>query len=252
MAEEISDHIWAELFGDDEEVSLSAKHTIVIFYQGLVYGVARKLESRLPSWVADEDLLSAGQEGLLKAVDRYDPARGIPFRRFASGLIHGAIIDDLRRQDWAPRSLRQNQRHIAQARRHLSADGSKPSLSDIAGHLNDGNPQAAWNEAKVESVLRKVDQAAVITGLHRDDASDAEPSAAQQSDQTVQLVCALFVRDYRQLSGAVQVVLARIYFLNQTLAEVAAIMELPLAVVRKLHADGVQAAMESAAGALIT
>lgn len=236
MADEIPDRVWVQLVSDDESVSLSARHAIAVFYQYLVEGCARKLESRLPSWITDEDLMSAGQLGLLKAIDRYDRSKG-PFSKFASSAIHGAIIDDLRSQDWAPRSLRQSQREITRAQRHLSATGSQPSLSDIAKHLG-------WDQAKVESTLRKVEVADVMHIAYQD--------ADSQGQSTVQLVCALFVRDYRKLPGAVQVVLARIYFLNQTLTEVAAEMGLPLPTVRRLHMDGVQAATECVAGSLLS
>lgn len=246
---EIATEYWVAFASPDEDVSLAARHAIAVFYQGLVEGCARKLEVRLPSWVADEDLMSAGQEGLLKAIDRYDPGNGTSFRRFASALIVGSIIDDLRRQDWAPRSLRQSQREITKATRHLSVDGSKPSLSEIADHLG-------WAEAKVEQVLRKVEQASVIIGLQRHDANDGindlpEPED-RQSGHAVALVCALFVRDYRQLPAPVQVVLARIYLLNQTPVEVSAAMGLSLPVVRRLHMDGVQAAVASVRGSLLT
>lgn len=236
---EIDPQCWDRLASDDEAIALEARHEIVLNYQYLVEACARRLEARLPSWVSDDDLVSSGQIGLLRAIDRFDPSKGIPFSRFVSSAIHGAIIDDLRKQDWAPKQLRRNQREISKATSALSTDGERPSLEKIAQHLG-------WDQAKVESTLRKVDQADMVnaTDISRD-------SSPESHSLDVQLVCRLFVREFQRLAPPVQVVLARIYLMNQTLPQVSTAMGLSTGVVRKLHMQGVRVAMDSVQGSLI-
>lgn len=95
-----------------------------------------RVASGLPAQVDREDLISAGMIGLIKAVDRYDSGRGATFRTYASTLMRGAIIDELRKMDWAPRGLRGRYRELESAvselRRRL---GRQPDESEIIERL---------------------------------------------------------------------------------------------------------------------
>jgi len=83
------------------------KEKLVVKYLPLVkYVVDRLSVSSLPQ-VSQEDLISSGVIGLLKALESFDPSRGVKFKTYALTRIKGAIMDELRRLDWIPRSLRQ-------------------------------------------------------------------------------------------------------------------------------------------------
>ena len=73
---EAPEHLWKKLASADEEVSFVAFEELVLHYQYLVEAIARKLEHRLPSYLEDDELLSLGQIGLLKALGKYDPGQG--------------------------------------------------------------------------------------------------------------------------------------------------------------------------------
>lgn len=98
---EAPEHLWKKLASADEEVSFVAFEELVLHYQYLVEAIARKLEHRLPSYLEDDELLSLGQIGLLKALGKYDSEQGA-FSKYASAVIWGAIIDGLRANDFAP------------------------------------------------------------------------------------------------------------------------------------------------------
>ena len=82
------------------------REKIVMDYLPLVkYVVDRLPVASLPQ-ISRDDLISSGVIGLLKAADSFDPSRGIKFKTYAIPRIRGAIIDELRKLDWIPRSLR--------------------------------------------------------------------------------------------------------------------------------------------------
>ncbi|MBT00680.1 MAG: RNA polymerase sigma factor FliA [Oceanospirillaceae bacterium] len=84
-------------------------------YAPLVKRIARHLMARLPSNVVLEDLVQAGMVGLLEALGKYDPGKGASFETYAGIRIRGAIIDEVRRGDWTPRSVHRNGRRISEA-----------------------------------------------------------------------------------------------------------------------------------------
>ncbi len=83
-------------------------------YAPLVKRIAHHLMSRLPSSVQIEDLMQAGMIGLLEASKNFDAAKGASFETFAGIRIRGAMIDEIRRGDWVPRSVHKNARLIAE------------------------------------------------------------------------------------------------------------------------------------------
>ena len=82
------------------------------------YIVFRKLRE-IPARCELEDFLSCGLEALIRSIDRYDPEKGATLEQFAWTRIHGAVLDELRRNDWAPRSLRRWERDIKTSARAL-------------------------------------------------------------------------------------------------------------------------------------
>lgn len=85
----------------------------------LVQYIVTQLAARYPRHVDRSELWSAGAAGLVDAARRYDPSTGVPFARYASIRIRGAIIDSTRSRDWATRSLRRRAREITNVEREL-------------------------------------------------------------------------------------------------------------------------------------
>jgi len=81
-------------------------------YLGVVHYVVTKLFKSIPSYVERDDLVNIGVIGLGEALDRYNPYFGIKFETYAIPRVKGAIIDELRKQDWIPRSLRSKSNQI--------------------------------------------------------------------------------------------------------------------------------------------
>ncbi len=112
-----------------------ARELLLKQYLGLVHHVAREMHRRTPT-LGVGDLVSAGTMGLLRALDTFDPSRGLAFSTYAVQRIRGAILDDLRRNDWRPRSLRAKRRRLLAARAELEGKlGRAPTPGEIAHGL---------------------------------------------------------------------------------------------------------------------
>ncbi|TBR43162.1 RNA polymerase sigma factor FliA [Marinomonas agarivorans] len=88
-------------------------------YGYLVKKIAYHLLARLPSSVEIDDLIQAGMMGLIEAFKRFETTKGASFETYAGIRIRGAIIDEVRKGDWAPRSVRRNGRNVANAIKEL-------------------------------------------------------------------------------------------------------------------------------------
>ena len=110
---------------------------LVLTYAPLVKFIVYRKIGELPASCEVDDLVSAGLEALIKSLDRYDPQKGATLEQFAWTRIHGAVIDELRRGDWAPRSLRRWERDMRRVQNEFrSIHGRGPSDGELADALN--------------------------------------------------------------------------------------------------------------------
>lgn len=136
----------------------------------LVHHVVTGIAHRLPRHVHRADLVSAAMLALVQASRSYDPATGVPFERFASVRMRGAVIDELRRADWASRGARALGRAVAVAEQRLTGElGRVPALEEIAREVG-LEPDA------VRSVLADLDASVV---LHVDSVVSGERSGEE-------------------------------------------------------------------------
>ena len=106
---------------------------LILQYRPLVKYVVKRLLRNLPTVVDFDDLVSSGTFGLIEAVERFDPARGLTFQTYAYARIRGAVLDGLRQVDHAPRSVRTEAKAIDQARDRLTLQlGRPPSDREVA------------------------------------------------------------------------------------------------------------------------
>lgn len=120
-----------------EYVHPSGRDELFMEQLPLVHSIASRIRRGLPNHVPFEDLLQAGMVGLLDAIAKYDLCRPTRFQVYASFRIRGAILDNLRELDWAPRSLRAKARVVEEARSvlrcPLGRDASEPELATHLG-----------------------------------------------------------------------------------------------------------------------
>lgn len=106
-------------------------------YADLVKRIAQHMAAKMPASVQVDDLIQSGMIGLIEASKKYDPSRGASFETYAGIRIRGAIVDEIRKGDWVPRSVHRNARKISETISHLEAklgrDAKDAEVADAMG-----------------------------------------------------------------------------------------------------------------------
>ncbi|CAH9054404.1 RNA polymerase sigma factor FliA [Pseudoalteromonas holothuriae] len=112
-------------------------HKVVERHASLVKKVACHMLARLPANIQLDDLIQSGMIGLIEATKNFDASKGASFETFAGIRIRGAMLDEIRRGDWAPRSVHRKSRMVAEAISELeSALNREPKDTEIAEKLD--------------------------------------------------------------------------------------------------------------------
>lgn len=113
------------------------KSQLVERHAPLVKRIAHHLMARLPASVLVDDLIQSGMIGLLEAARNFDGSKGASFETFAGIRIRGAMLDEIRKGDWTPRSVHRNGRAITEAISQVEGETGRDARdSDIAAKLN--------------------------------------------------------------------------------------------------------------------
>ncbi|WP_244928637.1 FliA/WhiG family RNA polymerase sigma factor [Nocardioides sp. W7] len=206
-----------------------ARDQLVLRFAPLVKYVVGRLRSGLPSSVDSSDLTSDGVLGLLDAVNKFDPARGLQFQTYAIARIRGAIVDGLRSTDWVPRSVREKIRDVNAAQATLERRlGRGPEDQEVAAEL--GISVADLQQLYADtSYTNLVSLEAATTG--DDDAVPAThdlPGAGEDWPDG-------FLRAVRELPERDQIVIALYYWDRLTLAEIGQVLGVTESRVSQLH-----------------
>jgi RNA polymerase sigma factor for flagellar operon FliA len=135
----------------------AAVEELVTTHLALVGHLAREAASRLPRHLDTDDLFGAGSLALVQAAKSFDPTLGVPFARFASTRIRGAMIDQMRQRDWATRSVRSRARALAAVMEELTkALNRTPTDAELAA-------AGGMTEQEVRLVLQGTDRAALLS-----------------------------------------------------------------------------------------
>lgn len=156
---------------------------LVALYLPVARRVARRLAATMPPHIDSQELLSYGLMGLLHAIEWYDPARGVPFETYAETRIAGEIRDELRRLDWVPRAVREQERDLRRAADNLThLHGREPKPSELAATLGISDRELRAIAAQVsrtqlralDEPLTRDDEALTLAETIADDTPDVE------------------------------------------------------------------------------
>lgn len=172
----------------------------VLTHLPLVRTIARRLHSRMPADVDLDDMVSAGQLGLVEASAKFDPAKKAPFVNYASFRIRGAILDSLRQSDWAPRSLRCKARKAQAAMQTLiSRLGRVPSEDEVAAELK-------TSLHAYQKLLTDLDslKPGTLYRMNDDTSGNEEEVCASARPEDNPLDCSIRAETKQWLAGAIQ------------------------------------------------
>ena len=215
-------------------------------YLPLVRAVVSRVAMTLPPHVDGEDLYSAGLGGLLNAVRQYNPNAGTSFETYARVRIRGAVLDELRRMDWVPRSVHTKTRKVQAAMQELEREkGRVPTDDEIAKVLNiTVGEYLRWLEDIRPATFICLD--AAFNNEHDDSVSHYEMLPDQRQEDPLdgtfrREVSALIAERLKQLPEMQRKVLALYYFEDMRLREIAEVFGLTESRICQIHAQAILA-----------
>jgi RNA polymerase sigma factor for flagellar operon FliA len=214
---------------------------LVLSYAGIVKHIVYRKVRELPAWCEVDDLLSCGVEALIAAIDRFDPTVGATFEQYAWTRVHGAVLDELRRQDWAPRPLRRWERDLARAREQFfTIHARQPTNAELAdalgidlGHLDRIRRDIQNSELTSLNTLVLDDEDGSV---ERIDTLESEETGADPEQATaVTEAKDKFRRAFARLSERERELAVLLYVQNLTLKEIGVVMGVSESRVCRLH-----------------
>ena len=229
----------------DQQAKQEARRDLVDIYARIVKYVAGRMAIGLPHYVEFNDLISAGLLGLIQAIDNFDHERGIKFETYAIPRIRGSILDELRSQDWFPRSLRRKAKQLEEAYSTLEVKLGRPATdAEVAKKLG----------IKVEELDGMVGEVSIATimSLDADTSSYDSESASSLGDYLAdvdnedveQILAKQEMKDLigtrmSELPEKEQLVLVLYYYEELTLKEIGEILDVTESRVCQIHTKAI-------------
>ena len=220
----------------------AARERLILHFAPLVTVVAARVGSGLPASVEQADLVSYGMFGLIDAIEKFEPGRGVKFETYAGTRIRGAIIDELRAIDWIPRSVRTKARAVDRAYAELEARLHRaPTDAEVAADM-----EITVSELRaVFTQLATVNVAALdeLVGAAQDrgstfslldtlaDPMAVDPSTTTEAGDTKRLLS----RAIESLGDREKIVLVLYYFEGMTLAEIGRVLGVTESRISQMH-----------------
>jgi RNA polymerase sigma factor for flagellar operon FliA len=219
---------------------------LILAYSPIVKYEAGRIASRMPAHVEVADLVSYGLGGLIDAVERFEPDRGIAFEAYAGRRIRGAIFDELRSLDWVPRAVRTEAREIDDATTALSTRLQRmPTDAELATELSMDPAQLSASLQRVaDARMVALDQpwaSAHADGIERTlletlpDPDAVDPAASADANDLRDRIAEAI----EQLPEREQVVLGLRYHQGMSFPEIGEILGVSESRISQLHAKAV-------------
>lgn len=215
----------------------AVREQLIIEYAGLVKIVAGRLGMYLGYTIEYDDLVGYGIFGLIDAIDKFELTKGVKFETYASLRIRGSILDQIRKMDWIPRTLRQKQKKLENAIRELEIRyGRQASNEELAGELG----------ISVEELEELVNQTQIANLVSLDEYLEQGSEVRVEFGNTPRFEQPEKIMERQELKKILaqaidslteneQKVIAFYYFEELTLKEISKILEVSESRVSQLH-----------------
>ncbi|MGN0513523.1 MAG: FliA/WhiG family RNA polymerase sigma factor [Lachnospiraceae bacterium] len=239
MDEAARNKLWEE-YSKNRRADIREK--LIIEYSQLVKLVAGRLSMYLGYNVEYDDLVGYGIFGLIDAIDKFDYGKNVKFETYASLRIRGAILDQIRKMDWIPRSLRQKQKKIDSAMAKFeSEEGRMATDEELAGELEISVDELnEWQGQAMVTNLVSLDEFTAAGSEVRMDATsnshfEQPETALEKEELKVKIAEAL-----DSLTEKERNVIVLYYYEEMTLKEISRVLDVTESRVSQLHTKGLQ------------
>jgi RNA polymerase sigma factor for flagellar operon FliA len=235
--------LWRRYKRDGDE---RARERLVVAYSPLVKYVSGRMASGLPAHVEEADLISYGLVGLISAVERFELEREIKFETYAITRIKGSIIDELRSQDWVPRSVRARARAIERANAKLEHGLQRaPTDEEMARELE--MSVSDFQDALLQisnSTIAALDELWTVSDSSGDQVSLLDTLEDPRAEDPAEVMNATDLKDriadaISRLPEREKLVVALYYYENLTLREIGEVLGVTESRVSQLHTKAV-------------
>lgn len=225
------------------------REELAVTYTPLVRRIAGRLGGTMPIFVDGDDLVSSGLVGLLDAIERYNPEQNVKFETYATIRIRGAIVDELRRFDWVPRSVRKVNQRINDAHTQLyDRLGRSPTQVELAKMLHMSKLELQNNLHLISySQMFSLNQTFVVNDSENTladtipDLNACDPQLNQLSVEQTNLL-ALMVE---QLGEQERVVVTLYYYEDFTFTQISEILDVSKTRACQIHASALRRLREN-------
>lgn len=230
---------------DDRTPVNTNRDELVVEYAPLIKYVAQKIAARLPANIELDDLISSGVIGLMDAIDKYDSSRDNKFKTYAEFRIRGAILDELRSQDWVPRSVREKAKNLervyASIERETGRQATEEEVCQKMG-LNQEEFQDLLNQVRSVSLLSyddvsnfsKADKKAIY-GAGGNDSKSPTPF----NEVNIASLKKSIAECIKDLPEKQRLVLSLYYYEDLNLKEIGRVLDVTESRVSQLHTQAV-------------
>lgn len=220
--------------------SAEIREKLILAYAGLIKIIAGRMSMYLGYNVEYDDLVGYGVFGLIDAIDKFDYSKGIKFETYASLRIKGAILDQIRKMDWIPRSLRQRQKKIETALKDLEERlGRGVSDEELAFELGISNEELEnWkNQSQNSSIISLDDYLEQGSDIKTDNKGDIGISTYDSPEHYIEKeeLKASLTEAIGSLTDKEQKVISLYYFEELTLKEISNVLSVSESRVSQLH-----------------
>lgn len=218
------------------------REKLILEYAPLVKVVAGRLSMYLGYNVEYEDLVSYGVFGLIDAIDKFDRNKEVKFETYASLRIRGAILDQIRKMDWIPRTIRQRQKQIDTAMKELEQRNGRPATdAELAAYMGISEDEFLdWqNQVKADNIIslnEYVEQGNDISSEKSISSGFETPESVVEKSELKKML----EESLELLTDKEKKVILLYYYEELTLKEISRVLEVSESRISQLHTKALQ------------
>lgn len=239
MNEADRNKLWEEY---EKSKKSEVREKLIIEYAGLVKIVAGRLSMYLGYNVEYDDIVGYGTFGLIDAIDKFDYLKGIKFETYASLRIRGAVLDQIRKMDWIPRTLRQKQKKLEAASHKIEKEyGRMATEEELAKELDIslGDLETWQSQTKILNLVsldEYLEQGSEVRMEAKNNSQFEQPEKAMEKQELKQILA----KTLETLTEKEKKVIVLYYYEELTLKEISLILEVSESRISQLHTKALE------------